>query len=169
MNMLKDISTLLGKSIVNNLVESFVDNVLKDNVKPIVGSIVYCELVFDVASHTGIYVGDNTIVHLDGSGLVEKVNQKEFVNRLDGLNSAISIYVSCKDKNPVGSKKIANRALDMVGERLEYNLALNNCHKFTSNCITGDFESSGIFLLKDVQALASKHLLANNWLVWKDE
>ena len=165
--MLKDISIQLGKSIIDNLTESFVDNVLKERVKPVVGSVIYCELVFDTASHTGIYVGNNTIVHLDGSGDIEKVSPKVFLDRLDGFNSAISIYVSCKENNPVGNQAIANRALDVVGKKLDYNLAMNNCHKFTSNCITGDFESNGIFLLQDVKRLASEELEADNWLVWE--
>ncbi len=165
--MIKDISILLGKSLLANFAESFVDNVVKKRVTPTVGSIIYCELIFDTASHTGVYVGNGDIVHLDGSGFVERVSTKEFLNRLDGFNSAISIYVSCNNDIPVGNQEIADRALEMLGEKLEYNLALNNCHKFTSNCISGDFESSGVFLLQDVKRLALKQLQADNWLVWE--
>ncbi len=167
--MLKDISILLGKSLLANFAESFVDNVVKKRVTPTVGSIIYCELIFDTASHTGVYVGNGDIVHLDGSGFVERVSTKEFLNRLDGLNSAISIYVSCNNDISVGNQEIADRALEMLGEKLEYNLALNNCHKFTSNCISGDFESSGVFLLQDVKMLALEQLQADNWLVWELE
>ena len=164
--MIKDISLLVGKSLAKNLAESFVDNIVKKRVVPVVGSVIYCELVFDLASHTGIYVGDDEIVHLDGSGEIEVVTAETFLNRLDSLNSAISIYVSCHDNDPVGSHKIAQRALDMAGNSLDYHLVMNNCHKFTAGCINGDFESQNI-LLKDVKELSKVHLDVNNWLVWE--
>jgi len=156
---------ILGGTLLNNLAESFVDNVIKTKVTPVEGSVLYCELVFDMASHTGIYVGDEMIVHLDGSGNIEMVTPKEFLNRLDGFNSAMSIYVSCKGDEPVGSKKIAQRAKEMAGKNLDYHLVLNNCHKFTAGCITGNFDSSDV-LLQNVKQRALEELDANNWLVW---
>ena len=166
--MLKEIATLLGKSLASNLAESFMDNVLKKRVTPAVGSVVYCELVFDMASHSGVYVGDNRIVHLDGSGKIEIVSAKEFLKRLDGFNSAISIYVSCKDSVPVGSEEIAKRALDMAGNSLDYNLVFNNCHKFTSGCVTGDFDNSDIILEK-LKSKVNLKIGADNWLVWETQ
>ncbi|HNW16697.1 MAG TPA: hypothetical protein PKM15_08340, partial [bacterium] len=73
-------------SILGNLGKSFVDNVLRDCVYPVKGSVVYCDLAFGSAEHSGIYIGNNEIVHLDGSGNVEIVDPKEFLNRLDGFN-----------------------------------------------------------------------------------
>ena len=157
---------MLGKGILKNLAESFVDNVMKETVVPVAGSVLYCELLFDAASHTGIYVGEGEIVHLDGSGKIEKVSAEQFLNRLDGFNSAMSIYVSCKGDEAVGSEAIAKRASEMAGKHLDYHLVLNNCHKFTSGCITGDFESSNV-LLENVRQQASEHLDADNWLVWE--
>ena len=66
---------LLAKPII----ESFIDNILRDTVKPKIGSIVYCDLCFNTVEHSGVYVGNGEIVHLDGSGVVEKVSAKTFL------------------------------------------------------------------------------------------
>ena len=157
----------IGQYLWENLVESFVDNVIKDTVHPVKGSVVYCELVFGSAEHSGIYIGDNKIVHLDGSGNIEIVTPMAFLGRLGGLNSAMSIYVSCNvDSLPVGGDAIARKAKSMVGKRREYNVILDNCHQFTSGCITGNFENPDNFLwmLKDT---AKNKISANSWRVWK--
>lgn len=61
------------------------------DVKLMVGSIVYCNLAI-VAEHTGIYVGDGKIVHLNGSGLVEMVSTEDFCDRLHGTNPSFTIF-----------------------------------------------------------------------------
>ncbi|MEL4241585.1 lecithin retinol acyltransferase family protein [Shewanella xiamenensis] len=154
-----------GQGLLENLVASFVDNVFRDTVYPIKGSIVYCELAFGHAEHSGIYVGNNRIVHLDGSGDIEIVSPKKFINRLGGFNSAISIYVSCDGESPVGSNKIAERAIDKVGSCRDYNVILDNCHQFTSGCISGNFENSESFLWM-LKHTAKSEINANTWRVW---
>ncbi len=55
-----------------NFAESFIDNVFRDKVdEPAIGSVVYCDLVAGFADHSGIYIGNNEIVHLNGDGWVE--------------------------------------------------------------------------------------------------
>ena len=71
--------------------QSFFDNVFRDLALPTRGSVVYCDLALSTVEHTGIYVGDNKIVHLDGSGLIEVVTPEKFLQRLDGWNTAMSI------------------------------------------------------------------------------
>ena len=133
--------------LVGNLAESFVDNVIRDKVSPVIGSIIYCELALGTAEHSGIYIGDDKIVHLDGdSEMIEIATPKVFINRLDGYNTAMSIYVSCNGTCAVGNDEIAQKAKDKVGSRRDYNLILDNCHKFTSGCITGNFENADSFL-----------------------
>ncbi|MNE00608.1 hypothetical protein D3C80_930220 [compost metagenome] len=53
----------------------------------------------------------------------------------------------------------------MVGQTRSYNFLLDNCHQFTSGCLTGDFENSSNFLwmMKDE---AKKTLSVNNWRFW---
>lgn len=123
-------------------------------------------MAFGNAEHTGVYIGNNKIVHLDGSGLIETVTPKQFLERLGGFNSAISIYVSCDGNTPTGCNDIAKRAKNMSGKRRDYNLILDNCHQFTSGCISGNYENSDNFLWM-VKDTASNHINANTWRVWE--
>lgn len=158
---------LFGAPIaIINLAESVIDNCIRDKVSsPIRGSVVYCDLGAGLAEHSGIYIGKNRIVHLNGGGLIECVSPKEFMDRLGGWNTAISIYVSCTDGSPVGSKKVSKRAKSMVGVRRDYDLTLDNCHQFTTGCLTGDFENSYNFFtfLKDK---VREELGGTEWRVW---
>ncbi|BEE05103.1 MULTISPECIES: lecithin retinol acyltransferase family protein [Aeromonas] len=152
--------------LLNNLGKSFVDNVVKERVRPKIGSVVYCELLFGAGDHSGIYLGRDKIAHLDGGGQIEVVSSSVFLDRLGGFNSAISIYVSCRDSSPVGNKKYAERARNHIGVSRDYNVILDNCHQFTSGCITGDFENADNFMWM-LKHTASKSLDVNNWLVWE--
>ena len=94
-----------------NFVDSFIDNCILSCVdEPAYGGIVQCELLFGLAAHSGIYVGNGDIVHLDGDGTVIKSKAKGFLDRLDGWNSAISVYTDCMDLTPQGCTQAAERA-----------------------------------------------------------
>ena len=94
-----------------NFVDSFIDNCILSCVdEPAYGGIVQCELLFGLAAHSGIYVGNGDIVHLDGDGTVIKSKAKGFLDRLDGWNSAISVYTDCMDLTPQGCAQAAERA-----------------------------------------------------------
>jgi hypothetical protein len=148
----------------SGLLKSFVDNVIRDKVSsPAIGSVLHCDLLN--VEHSGIYVGNGLIVHLDGSGVIEYVKPKEFLERLGGFNTAISIYVSCKNGSPVGSAEAANRAKSMVGKKRNYNLVMDNCHQFTAGCLSGNFENPCNFFtfLEDE---TRRRLGSNEWRVW---
>ena len=68
-------------------------------VMPKKGSVLYCDLSFGIAEHSGIYVGDNRIVHLNGKGEIEAVSPAEFLS----LFALQDIYVSCMENSAVGS------------------------------------------------------------------
>lgn len=146
------------------LLKKFIDNCIRDTVTPVQGSVVCCDLAL-VFEHSGIYIGNNKIVHLDGSGIIESVSPRQFMERLDGLNFAISIYVSSNNGCSIGSAKVAERAKSMIGRSRDYNFILDNCHQFTAGCLTGDFENSNNFLwlLKDE---ALKYIDADEWRAW---
>ncbi|MCS6235212.1 hypothetical protein G3495_08720 [Shewanella baltica] len=59
-------------------------------VAPIPGSIVSC-YVFGVIEHTGIWLGDDCLVELHGSGLVRAVSVKRFLAGRTGSQ----IYLAC--------------------------------------------------------------------------
>ena len=133
--------------------------------KPKVGSIVYCGLAANQFEHSGIYIGDNKIAHLDGSGKIEAVTPQVFLNRLNGFNSAKNIYISCKDDKSVGSRSVVTRARNKVGQKIRYDFITNNCHMFTSGCLTGEFDNNDAFfwLLNET---TQRVLGTNQWLAW---
>lgn len=146
--------------VVYNFAESFVDNVVFDKVKPVPGSILYTDLAFGYMEHSGVYIGQNQIVHLNSAGKVEIVSPDEFLG-----HTAISIYVSSKGTDSVGNDNVAKKANYMVGASRDYNFLMDNCHQFSAGCMNGNFNNSSNFLwmLKDE---AKKYLGSDNWRVW---
>ena len=143
-----------------NILEGVIDT-CRESVVPRVGSVVYCDLAFGFAEHSGVYIGNKEIVHLNGNGRVEVVSPREFMNS----TTAANIYVSCEGRYVSSEKHIADTAKMMLGSYRNYNFILDNCHQFTAGCITGDFENSCSFMwfLKDE---AKKHMDANTWRHW---
>lgn len=154
---------LLPMPIIN-FAESFVDNVIRDKVYPKIGSVVYCDLAFGYAEHSGIYIGNNEIVHLNRYGKIEKVSATEFI---DGT-TAISIYISSSEGSSDGSEAVAERAVDALGRRRDYNVIFDNCHQFSSGCLTGDFNNSDNFLWM-LKHTTKKVLGSDEWRIWDRE
>lgn len=161
----KPIGSIKKAKTGNQFADSFIDNVIKDKVKPKVGSVVHCGLLANQIDHSGIYIGYNKIAHLDGSGKIEVVTSEVFLNRLGGLNMAISIYVSCKDGKSVGSRTVAERAKRKIGKRVKYDLINNNCHIFSSGCLTNKFDNNDGFF-SELEETTERVLGSNEWRVW---
>jgi len=159
------ISSLVTHHLEKNLAKKFFDNVVRTKVRAKIGSVLYTEfeMAFGAEGHSGIYVGKGEVVELSGKGIIQQVPVSEFLD-VPG-NTSMSAYVSSSGGHAVGSQTVARRARSMVGRRRDYNLLFDNCHQFTSGCITGDFENSDnlLCMLKDT---ANKHLGADDWLVW---
>ena len=100
------------------------------SVVPEFGSIVCCG-IGGVFEHTGIWVGDNTIVELDGNGLIKPVSARRFLGNRSGEN----IFVAC-DSNamPLAEPQAAQKALDQIYQYQDYHLIENNCHQFIWHC-----------------------------------
>ncbi|MEF4941887.1 lecithin retinol acyltransferase family protein, partial [Escherichia coli] len=130
--------------------------------EPAYGGIVQCELLFGLAAHSGIYVGNGDIVHLDGDGTVIKSKAKGFLDRLDGWNSAISVYTDCMDLTPQGCARAAERAKAAVGQHYPYSLLDFNCHRFTARCVTGD-SCPDIWLARHLDSFQK----GDRWRVWQ--
>lgn len=153
----KKIKTAPGANPVVDLVETLledkprewlektVDAFLIHSQVPAVGSVLYCNLCL-IAEHTGIYVGDGKVVHLNGNGQIEAVDFRSFMERLEGRNPTISIFCPTDSHGrTIGNKEAAQRALSMVGSRRHYDLLLDNCHCFTYYCLTGKRLDIGSF------------------------
>ncbi len=148
---------------LSNLLRSWSDNQpARCIAEPAVGGIVCCELLFDLASHTGIYVGNGNVVHLDGDGRVLCSSAHIFRERLDGFNSAISVYTDCLNMTPQGCQKVADRAKAETGKRYPYHLLDFNCHRFTARCLTGT-SAPDVWLFAQIEALQQ----GNGWRVWQ--
>jgi hypothetical protein len=146
-----------------SLKKSFVDNVFKDKVTPVKGSILHCSLFG--AEHTGIYIGDNQIAELLGTGEIRIASPEMFI---DGTN-AISIYVACCGTDPLGGEFIAKRAIDMIDSTRNYHLLTDNCHQFTTGCITGNFENSANYFALVESSIKNNMNNGNSieWRVWE--
>ena len=131
-----------------------------------VGSVVYQDLDMEgpfkgVFEHSGIHIGGHKIVSLRGRGEVVEESTREFVQR--GANRLM--WASCRNDVAVGNSSVAKRAQDAIGQRREYDIVLDNCHMFTSGCLTGDPENEDRFLWK-LKDTAKVVLHADNWRVW---
>ncbi len=147
------------------MIDGLINSTIKDLVKPKVGSVVHCGLLMNQIEHSGIYIGYNKIVHLDGSGRIELVSPKVFLDRLDGMNLATNIYVSCRNGKAVASKRAAERAKSKIDQTINYSLTSNNCHIFTSGCLTGDFKNKDNWFSL-LEETVEKEINMNEWRVW---
>ena len=145
---------LAARCVANGL------NDLSMRVKPILGSIVYCNLLL-TTEHSGIYIGNNKIVHLNRHGSIEIVSPQEFISG----TPANAIYVSCNNGKPVGSELVAERARNFVGFRRDYNVLFDNCHQFSASCLTGDSDNR-LTLLTMLKLQSDITLEAKQWLHW---
>ena len=53
----------------------------------------------------------------------------------------------------------------MIGKSRKYGVLSDNCHQFTSGCITGDFENEDNLLFR-LKGRACNELNVNEWRVW---
>ena len=68
----------IGKEFLIPLATSPVITKARTNLEPGVGAPIYCDLGFNTVEHSGIYVGNNEVVHLNGNGQIEKVSLDGF-------------------------------------------------------------------------------------------
>ena len=148
---------------------SFLDHLTNKYVTPEVGSVVLCDLspvpclsaIGLNAEHTGIYVGNNEIIHRNGDGYLEKVSPNKFLERLNGKNCAISVYISCKGSNPLNNEKVYNRAICALND-LEH-----SGYDITRYCLTGETDHCGLdFTFSSLQNLLNKDFGMDNWRIW---
>ena len=158
--------SVLNKTPLSLITGNFSSKGSSKRVSPAVGSVVWCELAGNF-EHSGIYVGGNRIVHLDGDGTIISTSPAEFKRRLFGLNPAEVVYVSAQNNRSVGAKRIAKRAKQMIGKRRDYNLIFDNCHQFTAGCISGDFENANNFFWL-LEMIVDDEFGSVNWNVMRE-
>lgn len=110
------------------------------------GAIIFCELL-GCLEHSGIYSSHNRVIELNRHGEIEEVSINTFLS-----NQKKKIYVFTDDRGqPLSSSTAIYRAKQWLDKKRNYNVIIDNCHQFTSGCLTGDFENSdnALWMLKD--------------------
>ena len=146
---------------IANFGEAFVDNVFRESVTPVVGSVVHCDRAFGYRKRTGIHVGHERIVTASGHGRLVLLTPAQFI---DG-GTAVSIYVSCHGNRPVGDDEVVRRALNVVNAWPRHASLLKNCHEFTVGCLTGNLHNAD-GSMSGVEKAAARALGADTWRVW---
>jgi len=124
------------------------------------GCIVICTLMF-AYDHSGIYIGEDKIVELNGDGEIKIVTYSEFLNS-SIFRTGVTIYTACEDGNVLHDPKIAKRAKSLIGEKMNYDSSTNNCHIFCLHCLHGRIHTSGIempVIDKLTQGIMDSHLV----------
>ncbi len=152
----------IGSFVLGSVSKSLIQNLFWKTNHPVRGSIVYCDLAFGYAEHSGVYVGDDRIIHRNGKGLIEAVSIRQFL----ADTTALSIYVSCNSQGrAVGNESTAQIAGAMLGVKTDYSLLNENCQQFCSHCLSGDIFSN-TFTLTQLKRDAHAHIKASQWRVW---
>lgn len=110
-------------------------------VRALKGCILKCDLGL-LLEHTGIYIGKGKIVGLNRHSEIRIEDPVSFFP--PGTNPKSSrIYAACYGNTDevLISAAAARRARKKVNQKTPYNVFFNNCHRFTTGCLTGNFEN----------------------------
>ena len=110
-------------------------------VTPTIGAIVCCG-IGGLLDHTGIWIGDNTIIEVDGNGLVKPVSPQRFTHTRSGKG----IFIACDSLGtPLASEKAAQQAIAQMYQVRDYHLFDNNCHQFIWQCLQSNAKAITTF------------------------
>lgn len=127
-------------------------------VTPQVGSIVCCG-IGGILDHTGIWVDENTIVELDGEGLIKPVSIQRFTKERSGKN----IFIACdSNATPLSCEIAAQRAISQIFQYRHYDMIDNNCHQFIWECFQPEDEK--VITFKELNVRLSKKF--NRKIYW---
>lgn len=99
-------------------------------VAPVRGSVVCCG-IGGLLDHSGLWLGDDTIVELDGKGLIKGLSSQRFIAERSGKQ----IFIACDSTgSPLANHKVARVAEQQIFQYRDYDLINNNCHQFIWQC-----------------------------------
>jgi hypothetical protein len=129
-----------------------------------VGAIVFCDLLWGAEKHSGVYIGENKIIELNGNGYLTEVDLYQFVygSKLKPRTGK-TLKTFCdingrvlSDINIAKKAWIYKESFSKLGYRWGYNLFFKNCHKFTTYCmIESDINNTIIF--EDLKLVVSRY------------
>ena len=137
------------------------------HIEPGVGAVVYCQLLS--AEHSGIYLGNGRIAQLSGTGKIEEVSLACFTNNITTFDKDIFIPVDsfgCA----ISFEEAATHAKKMLDSTRSYHFLYDNCHQFSSGCLTDNFENDANFLWMVKSAFTeatNKHVHWQRWEWYK--
>ena len=122
-----------------------------------VGSILKVNLKLN-ADHSGIYLGYGNVAELDGSGKIMVRHLDDFLKGDRSWRCGQKIYAAYDSKNRkfLAEDQIALRAIESLCQIRDYHVTNENCHKFSTGCITGNFDNDVTFL-SDLEGNVIKH------------
>ncbi|WP_286235546.1 hypothetical protein [Thalassotalea sediminis] len=110
-------------------------------VKPEIGSLVCCG-IGGLLDHTGIWVDDDTIIELDGEGLIKPISLARFTKERSGNQ----VFIACDSSaKPIACEYAAERAISQIYQYRDYHLIENNCHQFIWQCFSPNGEKITTF------------------------
>ncbi len=145
--------------------ETLADRIIHKNIEPARGALIYCQLAN--VEHSGIYLGENRIAHLNGRGKIEIVSPKGFTDHITTIDTDIFIPVNLKTKEPLGDIFTAINAESQIGYTRNYNILFDNCHQFSAGCIIGEFDNPNNFLTWAKGEFEKKTNERTDWVRWK--
>lgn len=159
----------------------FVDSVFRAKVRPVPGSVVYCDL-WVMVEHSGIYIGEGRISNIVVDGIAESTVRTSDADDFTTKSMlGRQIYVSCDGDGAVGHNAAAQGAIHHLGERAFYGLVISNCHQFSERCVNYvDGEAEISFFdrmfsmipgnieptIASLKTAARKKLGATKWRLW---
>jgi len=113
----------------------------EQKVKPRIGAIVCCG-IGGILDHTGIWVDDDTIVELDGEGLIKPISVQRFTKERSGKQ----VFIACDSSAvPLSTELAAQKALAQIFQVRDYHVIDNNCHQFIWQCFSDNNEKVTTF------------------------
>jgi hypothetical protein len=111
-------------------------------------------------NHHGLYIGNNTVIHLTRTGIIEAVPMHEFT---DGNGYRIQKYHST-----FSHQEIIERAKSRLGNS-DYSVISNNCEHFINWCLHNSNRSNQVIdvttLSSGITGIAAKNLITKAPLI----
>ena len=133
-----------------------------------VGAILKVDLKLN-ADHSGIYLGYGNVAELDGSGKIMVSYLDDFLKGDRSWRCGENIYAAYDNNNLkfLADEKFALRAIKSLCQIREYAFDTENCHKFTTGCITGNFDNDVIFFSSLEEEIRKYFHISFSNLEWK--
>ena len=131
-----------------------------------IGSILRVSLKYN-CDHSGIYLGYGNVAELDGSGKIMTRSFEDFIKGDRTVRNGKNIDVATDlSGSPFAKPVFAKRAIKSLCQIRDYDVVIENCHKFTAGCITGNFRTHTTFF-SDLEQIIRQDF-SQKTIFWKN-